>query len=462
MIDMINMIKKLVTAVLWSAAAVFGVWAGGGPESGGSEASAGEGFDWRRWEGTSIVANFPNHGHYNAAIKSGVIEEFEELTGIDVEIDLLQYLKMHDKQVLEMTKPRGDYDVISMVVMWKAEYAAAEMIQPLEPFFENPNLQVPGYDFDDLIPAYVEVTGIAGGENIYRDGPGARLYGLPFGSETSFLVYRKDLFDEYGIKVPATYDELIEAARFFKEDVPGMSGLTMRAASGHHATHAWLLHASPYGARVFDENWEPAFTSPESIETIEFMKKVVEYGPEGMTGFTQDEEWQAFLQGDAAMYLDASVFAGAVRDPERSRVHDKVGFAPHPAARTNLSETGGFGLAIPANAANPEAAFLFMKFLTMKETERKIIENGGAPFRTSSVSDAALQARFPDFAALEDQLKYANPDWRPIIPEWGEINGPYLGTAISQALTGEKTPEEAMRDIVEPVREIMIRAGYIQ
>lgn len=418
-------------------------------------------FDWRRFEGSTIVANFPNHGHYNAAIDAGVIEDFEELTGIDVEVDLLQYIKMQDKQILEMTKPSGDYDVISMVVMWKSNYAMSGMIQPLEPFFEEPSLNVPDYDFDDLIPAYVEVTGIAGGDRIYREGPGSKLYGLPFGSETSFLVYRKDLFDEYKLEVPQTYDELIEVSRFFKEEVPGMSGLTMRGASGHHATHAWLLHASPYGATVFDENWEPAFNSPESIETINFMKKVVEYGPDGMTGFTQDEEWQAFLQGDAAMYLDASVFAGAVRDPNRSKVVGKVAFAPHPSARTNLSETGGFGLAIPTNASNPEAAFLFIQYLTMKETERKILEKGGAPFRTSSVSDKELQSRFPEFKALQEQLKSANPDWRPIIPEWGEINGPYLGVAINQALTGEKTAEQAMDDIVKPVREIMVRSGYI-
>ena len=348
------MIKK-VALVLFLVAAVFSnVWANGGSDAAQSQQKMPEGFDWKRYEGSTIVACFPNHGHYNAAIAAGVVEDFEELTGINVEIDLLQYIKMHDKQVLEMTKPTCDYDLISMVVMWKSEYAMADMIQPLKPFFDNPNLQVPNYDFDDLIPAYVEVTGIAGGENIYRNGPGAKLYGLPFGSETSFLVYRKDLFEKYGIKVPATYNELIEAARFFKEEVPGMSGLTMRAASGHHATHAWLLHASPFGARVFDDNWEPAFTSPESIETIKFMQKVVEYGPDGMTGFTQDEEWQAFLQGDAAMYLDASVFAGTVRNPEKSKVYDKVGFAPHPKARTNLSETGGFGLGIPTNAANPE------------------------------------------------------------------------------------------------------------
>ena len=452
--------KKFVLVLLMLLLA-FALFASG-QQAEESEKSVIEEFDWRMFEGTNLVACFPNHGHYNAAIDAGVIEDFEALTGINVEIDLLQYIKMHDKQVLEITKPAGDYDVISMVVMWKSEYAMANMIQPLEPFFEKEYLQVPDYDFDDLIPAYVEVTGIAGGENIYRNGPGANLYGLPFGSETSFLVYRKDLFDKYNIKVPETYDELVEVSRFFKEEVPGMSGLTMRGASGHHATHGWLLHASPFGARVFDENWEPAFTSPEAIETIEFMKKIVEYGPDGITGYTQDEEWQAFLQGDAAMYLDASVFAGTARNPEKSKVYDKLGFAPHPKAKTSLSETGGFGIAIPSNSKNPEAAFLFMQYLTMKETERKIIANGGAPFRTSSVNDPELQAKYPDFIALKNQLVNANPDWRPIIPEWGEINGPYLGVAINQALTGEKTALQAMQDIVAPVRAIMIRAGYIK
>ena len=69
---------------------------------------------------------------------------------------------------------------------------------------------------------------------------------------------------------------------------------------------------------------------------------MVEYGPPGITGYTQDEEWQAFLQGDAAMYLDASVFTGAVNDPAKSKVVGKVGYALHPTARTAGSETGRF------------------------------------------------------------------------------------------------------------------------
>ncbi len=450
-------------SILLLSALIIGtmLFAAGTQETAKPTAVASETFDWKQFSGSTVVFNYPNHVHYNAMVASGVLDEFTAKTGIKVESDRMQYMNMHDAQILQMSKPRGDYDLISMVVMWKSEYAMADLIRPLEPYFDNPRLTVPDYDFDDLVPAYVEVTGIAGGKNIYKDGPGAQLFGLPFGAETSFLIYRKDLFDRYNVKVPTTYDEIISAAKFFAEEVPNVYGLTMRAASGHHATHGWLLHASPYGATVFDENWEPAFTSKEAIETIEFMKTMIKYGPPGMEGFTQDEEFAAFLQGDVAMYLDASVFAGPAKDPNQSRVYDKLGFAPHPKAKTNLSETGGFGLAIPANAQNPEAAFLLMQYLTLPEVERKIVLAGGAPFRMSTVQDASLYAKYPEFEVLAQQLEYANADWRPIIPEWGEINN-MLGIAINQGLTGVKTPEKAMQDVVGPIRQVMIRSGYIK
>ena len=437
------------------------LWAAGAAEQPAETAIESQEFDWRQFEGSTVVFNFPNHVHYNAMMASGVLDDFTDLTGIKVETDRMQYMNMHDAQVLQMSKRNGDYDLISMVVMWKSEYAMGGLIRPLQPYFDNPRLAAPNYNFEDLVPAYVEVTGIAGGKYFYKDGPGAELFGIPFGAETSFMIYRKDLFDQYGVKVPETYDEIISAAKFFAENVPGVYGLTMRAASGHHATHGWLLHASPYGATVFDDNWEPAFTSPEALETIEFMKKMIEYGPPGMKGFTQDEEFAAFLQGDAAMYLDASVFAAPAKDPTQSKVYDKLGFAVHPTAKTGLSETGGFGIAIPSNARNPEAAFLLLQYLTLPEVERKIVLAGGAPFRMSTVKDSSLYEKYPEFEVLAKQLEYANADWRPIIPEWGEINN-LLGIAINQGLTGEKTPEQAMRDVVEPIRQIMIRGGYIE
>jgi len=416
-----------------------------------------EEFNWKQFEGSKIVACFPSHVHYNAATK--LIPEFTEQTGIKVEIDHIDYLRMDDVQRLEFAKPVGDYDVVAFVCMWKTEYVTSDFLTPLEPFFEDPTLAYPDYDFDDLAPAYVDNTGRVGGEKIYMGGPGSVLYGLPFGAETSLLAYRKDLFDKFGLNVPETYDEVRKIAKFFAEEAPGIYGLTMRGASGHHATHAYLLHADPFGAKVFDENWEPAFTSKESIDVLRFMQDMIQYGPPGMVDFDFNDMFNAFLEGKTAMYLDTVAIAGAVRNFEKTRLVGNVQYALHPKQNTRLSETGGFGLGIPANSNNKEAAFLFLQWLTTKEADRKIVLNGGAPFRMSTINDPELQKQFPEFPVLAEQLKYADPDWRPIVPEWDRINE-LLGVAVHEVLAGEKSPEEAMKAAVEPVKAMMQQAGY--
>ena len=163
---------------------------------------------------TTIVVNFPAHPHYDAAKK--LIPEFEKETGIKVEIDTLQYLRMHDKQVLEMSKSVGDYDLISYVVFWKTEYVSNDFIEPLAPFFEDPELVDPFYDMTDIIPAYLENIGLVGGEKGYLAGENARLYGIPFGAETSILAYRQDIFDKHQLTPPTSYSELLQTLEYLK------------------------------------------------------------------------------------------------------------------------------------------------------------------------------------------------------------------------------------------------------
>ncbi|MCP4398634.1 MAG: extracellular solute-binding protein [bacterium] len=419
-----------------------------------------EDFDWKQFEGTTIVANFPPNLAYDTI--GELVPEFTELTGIKVEIDRINYMKLHDKQILEMSKPTGDYDVVSLVCMWKTEYVAGDMLTELEPMFADPKLAVPDFDFDDLIPAFVDNTGRVGGDKIYMGGPGSKLYALPFSAETSILAYRKDLFEQYDLKVPETYDEVREISKFFYENVDGVYGLTMRGASGHQATAGWLTHANPYGAKVFDENWEPIFDSPESIEALYFLKDVVKYGPPGIPGFDVSAADNSFLLGQAAMQIDHDKIAGLSNDPKQSKVVGKVGFARHPGQKIHSTETGGFGIGIPTNARSKGAAFLFIQWITSKEMSQIVAERGGMSNRISIYADPDMQARFPEFKVILDQINNGDvdPDWRPIIPEWGEINVQLLGVAINQVLTGDKTPEEAMAGIKEPVREIMKRAGY--
>lgn len=456
--------KKILSVLLILVVALSALWANGGKEApAAAKAASTQGFDWKQFSGKTIVVCFPNHVQYNAAMP--LIPDFEALTGIKVEVDQLQYIKMHDKEILEMSKPgKGDYDLVTIINAWKAELAASNLVQPLDPFFADKSLVPPDYDFNDLIPKYVEGAGAVGGTKVYLGGPGSKLYALPFGTETSMLIYRKDIFDKYNLKVPTNYDELAKTAKFIteKEKANGIYGITMRGQAGHQAAHAFLLHGNPMGAKWFDDNWEPLFTSPEVMATLKFMKDMQAYGPPGMSSFDQDGEFQSFLQGNAAMYVDASVFAPLARNPEKSKVYDKIGYALHPSGPAGRStEMGGFAIGIPANSRNPRASFLFMTWLTSKETSKKLMLNGGAPFRVSTLKDPELQAKYPEYKILEETVPSINPDWRPIIPQFNEVEN-IFGIAVNQVLSGQKTAEEAMKGIMAPERALMVKYGYIK
>jgi multiple sugar transport system substrate-binding protein len=443
---------KVTKTKVWSAAIAVTLTFTGAAYADGHTADV-----YAPYEGTTLVVNFPAHPHYNAVLE--VLPEFTEQTGIEVEVDQLQYLKMRERQTLELTKDEGDYDLIAYVVFSKADYVFADQLENLAKYFMNPRLADPNYDAGDLIDGYVANIGIAGGEKGYLPGQTGSLFGIPFGSETSVLAYRKDIFEKHGIDVPTNYDQLLEIACQIPELEPGMGGMASRAASGHQASHAFLLHLAPLGGRVFDSEWNPIINSPEGVAAANALKTIVDCGPEGGTTFGPAEAAAAFQQGNAAMFMDSIAFAAGFEDPSRSTVVGNVGYAMHPAGVRRGSQTGGFGIGIPSNAQNKEAAFLLMQWLTSKEQDLAIAMEGGNPSRFSTYQNAELNAKFPYSATFGEALQYADPDWRPIIPTWGTINAD-IGTTMSQVLTEGLDPQEALDGVAERARATMEEAGY--
>jgi len=409
------------------------------------------------YEGSTLIVNFPAHPHFDAVMK--VLPEFTEETGIEVEVDQLQYLKMREKQTLELTKSEGDYDLIAYVVFSKTDYVYADQLENLARYFMNPKLADPSYDAGDLIDGYVQNIGVAGGAKGYLPGPTGSLFGIPFGSETSILGYRKDIFEKHGLDVPKTYDEMLELACQIPELEPGMGGLSSRAASGHHASHAFLLHLAPLGGRIFDDEWNPIVNNDAGVKAAEALKTIVDCGPEGAQTFGFAEAGAAFLNGDTAMFLDSTVFAGKVNNPDESKVVDKVAWAPHPEGVRRGSQTGGFGIGIPKNAENKDAAFLLMQWLTSKNADKMIALEGGNPSRFSTHDDEDVNAKFPHMATFGEALQHADPDWRPIIPVWGKINAD-LGTTLSKVLTEGMDVQEALDGVAERTKAVMDEAGY--
>lgn len=411
------------------------------------------------FKGQTIVINIPAHPHFDIAVK--LVPEFTRATGIKVELDRMQYLRMKDKQLLEMSKSTGDYDVVAYVVMWKTEYVKKGLLTALEPLMANRELADPGYNAADLVPGYLENIGLVGGRKGYLPGPGAKLYGIPFGAETSVLAYRKDVFEKHGLKPPTTYDDMMTAARTIKEKEPGMGGLTSRGQAGHQVVHAWLLHLNPLGGKVFDDAWRPVFAEAEGVKALSVLKEIVDTGPAGIPSFGFGEMMNAFLLGQSAMYLDTIAVFGQVKDPKKSQIAGKVGYALHPKGVRHSSQTGGFGLGIPGNSAKKEAAYLFIEWMTSAMQDVALARMGANASRLSTLDDAEVKAQFPEYELLKTQLTHADPDWRPIIPEWDEISAQILGVHLSEALTGKLPPQDALAACLPKATELMRKSGYI-
>ncbi len=414
---------------------------------------------YAKYKGQTVVLSIPAHPHYDAMVK--LLPEFTKQTGIKVEVDKLAMARMKDKQLLEMAKPSGDYDLVCYVVMWKSEYVKKNLLRELEPFFKNPALADPNYDFKDVVPRYVENMGLVGGPKGYLAGSGAKLYGMPYGAETSILAYRRDIFAKHNLKAPDNYTEFEKLLPILKEKA-GIGALTSRGQAGHQCVHAWLLHVNPLGGHIFDDKWKPIFNNEVGVKALNFLKLVSDTGPVGIPGYGQGEMITSFLQGQSAMYLDSSLIFGQVNNPSVSKIGGQVSYVVHPKGVRYSSQSGGLGLAIPKNAKNADAAFLLMQWLTSKEQDKAVCRIGGVPSRNSTMMDQGMVRQYPEYITLRQQLEYSDPDWRPIIAEWDEINIQALGVAVSEALTGKKTAQEALNGMVPKVTDIMKRGGYLK
>lgn len=104
-------------------------------------------------------------------------------------------------------------------------YASAGYIVPVDQWMES---DTAFYDGADFVKSYADTLR-------YKDG----YYGLPVYGESTFLMYRKDLFEQYGIAVPKTFDELTAAAKTIKEKTEGkVAGITPAELRGSRI----LLH----------------------------------------------------------------------------------------------------------------------------------------------------------------------------------------------------------------------------
>jgi multiple sugar transport system substrate-binding protein len=395
------------------------------------------------------------------AINSGVegdalrqaAKDYEKQTGVHIEIAEFPYANLFEKELIDLNSRTGAYDLIMLDDPWFPKFASmVGRLTDLTPLLAKRGKGT--QPDDDFISASVALC-----RDPYESGV---FFALPYVGNSQLFFYRKDLFQKYNLKEPATWDDVLSAAKTISEretnGAPGggkVYGYVMRAAQGNAAVADFMPIFWAFGGEMFDSSGQPTVNSVEGIAALKFMIELGKYSPPGYASFNADELGAHLLQGTAAMSINWPAWISPFNDASKSKVIGKMEFVQMPRGKNpGRAEIGNWLIAIPRDAKNPEAAMDFLLWATSAEQMKLSAERGNPPTRRSVFTDPELQAKFPSYRAQLESLESSRP--RPRTPQWNEIENAF-GVYLSKANSGELSAEDAMNLANAEIKKIIAR-----
>jgi sorbitol/mannitol transport system substrate-binding protein len=410
-----------------------------------------------------------------ATVNNGDMIRMQKLTddfkaknpGIDLEWVTLEENVLRQKVTTDIATKGGQYDVLTIGTYEVPIWAKQDWLVPLTGLGA-------GYDVDDLLPP------IRAGLTV--DG---KLYAAPFYGESSMIMYRKDLFEAAGLKMPdkPNWDFIKSAAAKITDKSKEIYGICLRGKPGWGENMAFLTTmANSYSGRWFDEKWHPTFDGPEWKKTLDtYLDLMKTSGPPGASSNGFNENLALFQSGKCGMWIDATVAASFVSDPKASKVADKVGYAPAPCGTTckNANWLWAWSLGIPAGSKKVEAAEKFIAWATSKPYAELVASKDGwanvpPGTRKSLYANPDYQKAAPFAAMTLQAIDSANPGLdgndkpKPYIgvqfaaiPEFQGI-GTAVGQQFAAALAGSSTADQALKNAQALTLREMTKAGYIK
>ncbi len=378
-----------------------------------ARANAQSAFDWKQFKGQSIEINYQLGPRGDLARTH--MKEFEELTGIKAGFEQIPEQQQRPKVAMEMASGHPSFDVINIGMhVQKRLVEKAKWLEDLRPYIADKSLTSPDIDMADFSePSMKVATGDDGKINV-----------LPLNQDLFIVFYNKELLAEKGFKAPPkTYDEMYSMAKALTDPAKQIYGFVGRGLKNANV----VLYDNillGFGQETVSPDGKKLLTdTPAAIEAGQYYQKIMkECGPPGNIGFNWNECQTTFMQGRAAMWWDGIGFSAPLLDKTKSRVGDKVGFAPVPAGpKAHNCATFIDGIGIPATAKNKKAAWLFVQWITSKKMLNEQLRTGsGTPARLSCYGreDIVKGSAFPQewFDTTGISLKLARPGLPVIVP----------------------------------------------
>jgi len=296
---------------------------------------------------------------------------WEELTGIKSNVVELSNPDQYSKAVAEHIAGSGAYDVLDISPAWTPSLADGGVIAPLDDYIAK---YMNTADFDDYHPLYKALPTYKG-----------KIWGFFDDGDIFALYYRKDIFEDpklmeaYQAKFnaplapPKTWQEYAQIAQFITDNMaPNVYGAGhFRKAGSPGNQFDFLQQYRANGGKLFDDNMKAQLASDAGMTTLANMQAANAASIPGNSELDAVSLWAAFLTGKVAMIYswppsgrmagNYSQSATAINFIPQSQIAGKVGYAVVPG---NPEHATGYNKALSADSQNPEAAYLFMQWVT--------------------------------------------------------------------------------------------------
>ncbi|OFI38415.1 ABC transporter substrate-binding protein [Arthrobacter sp. SW1] len=411
------LVPAAVAGVLAISLSACGGGGGGGGTQGGGDAAA-------NLDGRGPITYVT--GKDNSAVQQPTVDRWNALHP-DQKVTLKEQTdkadQQHDDLVQHFQAKQSDYDLVTVDVVWTAEFAAKGWLQPLKDKM--------AVDTSALLQPTVKAAS-------YNN----TLFAVPVHSDGGMLYYRKDLVPT----PPKTWDEMMAMCSIAKEKKIGCyagqyqkyEGLTVNASEA----------INTFGGKVVDDQGKATVNSAESKEGLGKLVDAYKSGniPKEAITFQEEQGRQAFEDGKLLFHRNWPYVYNLAKTDGASKVKDTFAVAPLPGKDgPGASSLGGHSAAISVYSKNKATALDFAKFLLEDEQQKFFALKGSlAPVKASLYKDADIVAQAPYMPTLLTSIENAVP--RPVTPFYPGVTKALQDNAYA-AIKGEKTVDQALADM---------------
>ena len=403
-----------------------------------SRGDSGGGGTTADFSGTGQIA-YAQGKDFSAGMVQAHLDEWNEQNP-DEQVTLIELSESADQQrqsLINNAQTQSDaYDVISVDVVWVAEFAANQWVLEL-PIDDLTN--------DDIIQPVWDA-------GCYMD----RLFAMPYVTDAPLMYYRKDFLAEAGVtEVPTTWDGIksaVDAVRALPghESIGGFGGQFAKY-EGLTCCAAEFIHTA--GGDFFDDQNQVIVNSPESVKGLQNLMDGFKDGyiPGDAREWKEEDSRNAFEDGNLVFQRQ---WPFQYANNLENLGEDKFGVAALPSidGKSYVPTLGGHYCGVSAFSKNKATALKFIQWWTAKESQQyRLDKQANAPILGSLYEDAEMIQKYPYLPTLRASLDAAEA--RPKAVAYGDVTAA-IQDAIYPAIQQETTAEQAITDLEGTLKSV--------